>query len=375
MTGFPMPRGCPYHPPAGYGELGGPLAKVTLLSGQEAWVVTGYAEARALFADPRLSADRADPHYPELTGRRADPEAIRAVRTFVEMDQPEHGEHRRMAIPSFSLRRIRALRPRIEQAVESLLDQIVAAGPPADLVESLAFDVPAFLLAELFGVPAADRPAFTAAVKEKNGAGLPTLARYFDRLAATKEPGDDLLSALRARDELDRRQLINLAMMIVVAGSETTANVIGLGTLALLDHPAQQAKLRADPAAAVEELLRYVSIADTIPRVAIADIEIGGKTILAGEGVVLSTAAANRDEQAFPAPDELDLGRAARHHVAFGYGLHQCLGQNLARTALEVVFTRLFDRLPGLSLAVPAEELPIKGAVGLQGVTALPVTW
>jgi pentalenic acid synthase len=291
------------------------------------------------------------------------------------MDQPEHGEHRRMAIPSFSLRRVRALRPRIEQAVDELLDRIVATGSPTDLVESLAFDVPAFLLAEIFGVPPADRSAFSAAVKEKNGAGLPVLARYFDGLVETKEPGDDLLSALAARDELDRRQLINLAMMIVVAGSETTANVIGLGTLALLDHPGQQARLRADPAAAVEELLRYVSIADTIPRVAIADIEIGGHTILAGEGVVLSTAAANRDEQAFPAPDELDLGRAARHHVAFGYGLHQCLGQNLARTALEVVFTRLFDRLPGLRLAVPPAELPVKGAVGLQGITSLPVIW
>ncbi|MEV6413431.1 cytochrome P450 [Kribbella sp. NPDC051718] len=338
-------------------------------------MVTGYAEARALFADPRLSADRADPDYPELTGRRADPAAIREVRTFVEMDQPEHGEHRRMAIPSFSLRRVQALRPRIEQAVEELLDRIVATGPPADLVESLAFDVPAFLLAEIFGVPMEDRPAFTAAVKEKNGAGLPTLARYFDQLAETGQAIDGLLADLLERDELDRRQVINLAMMIVVAGSETTANAIGLGTLALLDHPSQQARLREDPAAAVDELLRYVSIADTIPRVAIADIEIAGTTIRAGEGVVLSTAAANRDEQAFPAPDELDLGRGARHHVAFGYGLHQCLGQNLARTALEIVFTRLFDRLPGLRLAVPSAELPVKGAVGLQGITSLPVTW
>lgn len=375
MTAFPMPRGCPYHPPAGYRLLDGPLTRVTLLSGQEAWVVTGYAEARALFADPRLSADRADPHYPELTGRRADPAAIRAVRTFVEMDQPEHGVHRRMAIPSFSLRRVRAMRPRIEQAVDELLDRIVAIGPPADLVESLAFDVPAFLLAEIFGVPAEDRPEFTAAVKQKNGAGLPTIAKYFNGLLESGQAADGLLTALAGRPELDRRQVINLAMMIVVAGSETTANVIGLGTLALLDHPKQRAALRDDPASAVEELLRYVSIADTIPRVAIADIEIAGTTIRAGEGVILSTAAGNRDEQAFPAPDELDVGRAARHHLAFGYGLHQCLGQNLARTALEVVFTRLFDRLPGLRLAVPAAELPIKGAVGLQGVTSLPVTW
>lgn len=385
LPAFPMPRACPYHPPPGYADLRrhGPLAKVVLRGGQVAWVVTGHAEARALFADPRLSPNRAVPGYPELTGRRVPPEAIREVQTFVELDQPEHGTQRRMAIPSFSLRRIRAMRAGIQAAVDRLLDGMLSAGPPADLVAELAVPVPAFLLCEVFGVPEHDRELFAGWMRMPDGEGLPELSRYLGDLLRTKRsaPGDDLLTSLRARadsGELTQRRLLNTVMMIVAAGSETTTNAISLGALALLEHPVQLTRLRANPStlpAAVEELLRYVSVVDTIPRVAVADIDIAGRRIRTGEGVVLSTAAANRDEDVFADADVLDVGRPARQHLAFGYGMHQCLGQNLARTALEVVFGTLLARCPNLQLDAPVAELPRKGAVGLQGVTALPVTW
>jgi pentalenic acid synthase len=209
---------------------------------------------------------------------------------------------------------------------------------------------------------------------------------YFDELIDRKQrqdaPGDGVLDELvhqrLAEGELDREGLIAMAIILLVAGHETTANMISLGTFTLLGHPERLAELRADPdlvPAAVEELLRMLSIADGLLRVAVEDIEVAGETIRAGDGVIFSTSVINRDEAVYPEPDTLDLHRPARHHVAFGFGIHQCLGQNLARAEMEIALRTLFGRLPGLRLAVPPEEIPFKPGDTIQGMLELPVTW
>ncbi|HEY3005392.1 MAG TPA: cytochrome P450 [Kribbellaceae bacterium] len=384
---FPMPRACPYHPPPGYDDLPGPVTRAELPSGEPVWVVTGYDEARALLTDPRISSDSTNPDHPEIAlprgAARPDRERKRLVQTFVEMDEPEHGDHRRAVIPEFTVRQARALRPAVQADADALLDRILAAGPPVELVSSYAVRLPAMTLARVFGVPEQDHAFFVEHAippvlnKDDAGPAFGALASYFGkRLEAA---GDGVIGALGRRvtaGELSERQAVNTCLMLLVAGHETTANMIALGTLTLLAHPDQLAVVRREGAAgAVDELLRYLSIADTIPRVATADVAVGGTTIRAGDGVVLSLAASNRDDRAFTDAATLHVRRRARHHLAFGYGRHQCLGQNLARVELDVALTALFARVPDLRPAVGQDRLPVKPAVGLQGVTELPVVW
>ncbi len=197
-----------------------------------------------------------------------------------------------------------------------------------------------------------------------------------------REPGDGLLDELvreqLSEGALDRTELISLAVILLVAGHETTANMISLGTFTLLRHPERLAELRADPDLlpdVVEELMRSLSIVDGLMRIALEDIEVDGTTIRAGEGVLFSTAVINRDEAVYTAPDDLDWHRPTRHHFSFGFGIHQCLGQNLARAELDIALRSLFGRLPTLRLAVPAEEIPFKPGDTIQGMLELPVTW
>ncbi|MDL4775416.1 MULTISPECIES: cytochrome P450 [Thermomonosporaceae] len=393
---YPMARTRPDRPPDGFARLGriGPVARVMLPDGTAVWAVTGHAEIRSLLADSRVSSDPAKPGFPRLrpvpdgrpARREPEPGAERPVRTFVEMDEPVHAVHRRIAIPAFSVRRIRALRPLIEKDADHLLDRLLETGPPADLVPGFAVPLPSMALGHLFGLPWADHAYFReradAAVLDKGQAGpaLTELRGYFDRLLATR-PGGGLLGHLvmgDGRGRVTRAELAAMCVMIVVAGHETTANTIALSVPALLGHPDQLALMRSGPGAApavVEELLRFLTVPETILRSALADIVIGGRVIRAGDGVLLLPAAANRDRAAFPDPDVLNAGRAARHHLAFGHGVHQCLGQNLARLELEVALSALFRRIPGLRLTAPAARLPLKGPGGLQGVAALPVSW
>lgn len=383
---YPAMRSCPLHPPAEYAGLSGPVTSVELTNGDRVWLVTGHAEARALFADPRISGDAADHHHPELArprgAPRIDPERKRAVQTFVEMDDPEHGVHRRAVIPHFTVRRARELRPVVERTAHELLDRLVETGPPADLVAGFAVRLPAATMARVFGIPDEEHSFFVDQAvrpvldKDQANDAFRALVGLFDRLLTQRraQPDDDVLSAL-ANSGLSHQQAINTAIMLLIAGHETTANTIALSTIALLTHPEQRVALQREPAVAVEELLRFVPVADVIPRFAKEDIEIGGVVIRAGDGVVLSVAAANRDAAAFADPDVLDLHRAARHHLTFSFGVHQCLGQNLARVEVEVALGTVFERLPGLALAKPSGELPLKPAIGLQGVTELPVTW
>ncbi|WP_432136401.1 cytochrome P450 [Streptomyces sp. bgisy154] len=390
---YPQDRTCPYHPPAAYDPLRAdrPLSRVTLYDGRTAWLVTGHGLARTLLADPRLSSDRTRPGYPATAARVA---ALRDRSVaLVGVDEPRHRAQRRMLVSSFTLKRAAELRPAIRRVVDGRIDALVAQGPPADLVGAFALPVPSMVICALLGVPYADHEFFEERsrrlLRGRDPADVRAArAELDDYLGAlidrkSREPqGSGVLDALvhqQLRDgELDREEAAALALVLLVAGHETTANMISLGVLALLQHPDRLAELRADPAllpAAVEELMRVLSIADGLLRLATEDIEAGGVTIRAGEGVVFATSVINRDESAFPEPDRLDWHRPARHHLAFGFGVHQCLGQNLARAELEIALRSLFERLPGLRLAVPAEEIPHKPGDTIQGMLELPVTW
>ncbi|MEU1406561.1 cytochrome P450 [Streptomyces sp. NPDC005728] len=390
---FPQDRTCPYHPPTGYDPLrdGRGLSRGTLFDGREIWMVTGHATARALLADPRLSTDRTRAGFPVTVARFADVRARRIA--LLGVDDPEHHTQRRMMIPSFTVKRTAELRPRIQRIVDGLLDAMIEKGPPAELVSAFALPVPSMVICHLLGVPYADHEFFeeqsrrllrgSAAdgqdARERLDAYLGDL---IDRKGEQPDSGDGVLDDLvrrRLREGTpDRADLVALAVILLVAGHETTANMISLGTYTLLQHPERLAELRADPALlpdAVEELMRMLSIADGLLRMALEDIEIDGTTIRAGDGVLFATSVINRDSSLYDEPDALDFHRPVRHHVAFGFGIHQCLGQNLARAELEIALGTLLRRLPGLRLAAPAEEIPFKPGDTIQGMLELPVTW
>ena len=394
---FPMARaaGCPFDPPP---ELRakqeeGPLAKVRLWDGSTPWLVTRYAEQRALLADPRVSADITRPGYPSPA-----PINGSAPVSFILMDDPEHARLRRMVTAPFTIKRMAALRPAVQKLVDEQIDALLAGPNPVDLVEAFALPIPSLVICELLGVPYSDHDFFQdnskviikrdAAPEERAAAGA-RLAAYLDELVGEKlaRPCDDLLSGLAERvrsGELSRRDAAQMGVLLLIAGHETTANMIALGTLALLEHPDQLALLR-DPdttaapalvASAVEELLRYLHITHNgRRRVAVEDIEIAGQVIRAGEGIILANDIANRDPAAFDDPDRLDLRRGARHHVAFGFGVHQCLGQHLARVELQVAYAALIRRIPTLALAVDPRDITFKNDGLVYGVCELPVTW
>ncbi len=276
--------------------------------------------------------------------------------------------------------------------MDERLDAMIAQGPPADLVSAFALPVPSMVICALLGVPYTDHDFFESQSRRLlRGPETADVLDARDRLEAyfgelidrkQKDQGTGLLDDLvhrQLRDgALDREGLIAMALILLVAGYETTANMISLGTFTLLQHPERLAELRADPQllpAAVEELMRMLSIADGMLRLAVEDIEVAGTTIRKGEGVVFATSVINRDETVYPDPDTLDWNRSSRHHVAFGFGIHQCLGQNLARAELEIALYTLFDRLPDLRLAAPADEIPFKPGDTIQGMLELPVTW
>ncbi|KUL23670.1 cytochrome P450 [Streptomyces regalis] len=390
---YPQARGCPFQPPAGYERYtqAGPVSLVELYNGRRVWAVSGHTEARQVLLDAAtFSSDRIHPHYPATAPRF---ESARKVRNFIGMDPPEHTVQRRMLLSHFTVKKIQALRPGIQRLVDDLIDAIEAKGPVADLVPDFALPVPSIVICELLGVPYADHAFFEQQSRrvvtgtttlEDSADAFAQLSAYLDGLIRRKEsdPGDGLLDTLIAEQlstgALTRRDLVDIALLLLVAGHETTASAIALGVLTLLEHPAQLEALRADAAllpSAVEELLRYMAIADGVARFATADTELGGHRVKAGDGVVVVISTANRDEEAFEGSGAFDVARGARHHVSFGHGVHQCIGQNLARAEMEIALSTLFRRLPGLRLAVPADRLPVKEPGGVQGIWELPVTW
>ncbi|MFI7383823.1 cytochrome P450 [Streptomyces sp. NPDC049813] len=398
LTYHPSPRaaGCPFDPPPALRELTGrPLTRVRIWDGSTPWFVARHDQLRALLSDPRVSADQERPGFPHRSaGQQA---GSLGRRTFLTMDDPDHARLRRMVTGPFAVKKIEALRPRVQQIVDGLIDEMLAGPTPADLVQAFALPVPSLVICELLGVPYADHDLFQRntrvivrrdATPEEVARASAALTDYLDALLAEKErhPADDLLSMLATKQvatgAMTRREAAQMGVLLLGAGHETTANMIALGTLALLSHPDQLARLRAseDPkqvAGAVEELLRYLNITHSgRRRVALADIEIDGEVIRAGDGIILGGEVANRDPAAFPGnPDELDLDRDARRHVAFGFGVHQCLGQPLARMELQVVYSTLYRRVPALALATGIDQLEFKHDGFVYGVYALPVTW
>ncbi|MFF5568681.1 cytochrome P450 [Streptomyces sp. NPDC012623] len=397
---FPLSRasGCPFDPPPQYAALRkeAPVSPIRLWNGQVAWLLTRYADQRAVLADPRFSADATRPGHP---AQSAGVEASRNPGRFpfIVRDDPEHNQQRRMFTAYFTVKRVAAMKPRIQQIIDQLLDTMEAAGPPADLVSAFALPMPSLVISELLGVPHRDRALFQRTSRalvtldstpEQARTAARELAEYLDELITVKErePADDLLSGLVAErvhtGELGRAHLVENAILLLGAGHETTANMTALGTLALLHHPEQLAVVRdsEDPARvanAVEELLRYLTITHSgRRRVATEDVEVAGTVIRAGEGVVLANDAGNRDETVFPDPDRLDIDRpGVRRHIAFGHGSHQCLGQNLARAELQLAYPALLRRFPGLRTAVPDSELRFKEDMLVYGVHELPVAW
>ncbi|QRX92725.1 cytochrome P450 [Streptomyces noursei] len=394
--GLPTERDAgPFDPPRDLTRLreGRPVSPLVFPDGHEGWLVTGYDAVRRLMADTRFSSrqDIGVLHLPyETPGMPAMTEPSPQVPgLFVAMDPPDHTRLRRKLTGAFTVRRMKQLEAHIGDIVERQLDEMARLAPPVDLVKEFALPVPSLVICELLGVPYEDRETFQAnsaqiLVKDQSldekMAAYDALTTYLAQLVTRKraEPGEDILSDLASDDDLAVEELVGIAFLLLLAGHETTANMLALGTFALLEHPEQLAALRAEPDLlpdAVEELLRHLSVADIFYRYATEDIELAGETIGKGSTVVVALSAANRDPRRFDDPDTLDVHRRARGHLSFGHGVHQCLGQQLARVEMRAGFGGLLRRFPTLELAVPAGEVKLRTDMSIYGVHALPVTW
>jgi pentalenic acid synthase len=395
---FPQGRTCPYEPAPGYQPLAGqrPLAQASLYDGRRVWAVTSRDVARRLLIDPRISSDRTNPAWPMMfpiiaaTVSDVQQKVMKIVTALVGVDGAVHSARRKMLIPSFTIRRINALRPKIQEVVDQQLDRMVENGAPADLIPAFAAPVPVTVLYRLMGIPDDDHEFFET-VSHQLAAGpnaneaYDELMAYMGKLIADKQrnPGDgvldDLLADRGATGDADHEDLVSTLVLQVAGGHGTTGTMVSLGMFTLLQYPEQLAELRADPSlmpTAVDELLRLLSIPDGVSRLATDDIEVEGATIRKGDGVFFITSLINRDADVHDAPDSLGLHRtSARDHVSFGFGAHQCLGQNLARVTMEIALGTLIERLPGLRLAVPAAEVPFNATAGFEVLTELPVAW
>jgi cytochrome P450 monooxygenase len=382
---FPTRRpGEPFPPPAyaDYQDRKG-LVSCILADGNRAWLITRYEDVRAVLTDPRISSNPQHPGFPNLGATLGVPRQDQIPGWFVGLDPPEHGRFRRALIPEFSARRVRELRPAIQETVDGLLDSMLARGSQADLVADFALPVPSLIISTMLGVPTSDREFFesrtrtlldiTTSTDEQRDTATRELLRYLQRLISIKQnwPGDDLVSRLLATGTISPAELSGALMLLLIAGHETTADNIALGVVSLLLHP----QWIGDENLA-DELLRLHSVADLVSlRVAVQDVEIGGQLIRAGEGIIPLVAAANHDSSVFECPAHFNPDRSALQHVAFGYGMHQCLGANLVRAELEIAFRTLFERIPSLQLAIPVEELSFKHHTVIFGLHELPVRW
>lgn len=391
---LPTGRANLFDPPAELAALAasGAPRRLHYADGQVGWLVTSHDVARRVVADRRLAVVMAQPVGDAAVQATFD-EAIAGLDAgFVSLkNPPDHTRLRRAVAGRFTPGHVAERRIRIEAIVDGLLTAMERSGPPADLRSAFALAVPSRVICELLGVPASDEQRFlhptetmldSAATPAEVAAAFGAFADYVHEVVARKhaDPQDDLLTDLAQGVELDDRELAGIAMELFITGHETTANAIALGALALLRDREAWAALCADPSLIEpwsEELLRYLSIVEqSFTRVATEEVALEGVTIRAGERVTVSLLTANRDGAKFPAPDELRLDRSAQGHLAFGHGIHKCIGQHLARVELQVALAGLARRLPALRLTVPVEELPLESAdVGVYRALALPVTW
>jgi cytochrome P450 len=356
----------------------GPVRQVLAPAGR-VWLVTRYEDAKQALSDPRLSK--------QIFGGAGDA----LSQHMLGADPPDHTRLRRLVSAAFTSRRIESLRPRIEQITDELLDELTGKDQ-VDLIDAFAFPLPIQVICELLGVPADDRDAFRtwsnvivggAAYRNDVPAAMTALLGYIRALIAERraQPGDDLLSGLiQVRDEADRLsedELSSMVFLLLIAGHETTVNLIGNGTFLLLREPARWERLRDDPAllpSAIEEFLRFDGpVAVSTERLTTEPVTFGDTTIPAGEIVLVGLHSANRDEARFPGAGELRLDREQNSHLGFGHGIHYCLGAPLARLEAQIAFTKLLERCPGMRLAVPAETLTWRPGVLLRGLHSLPV--
>ena len=388
---IPLPRDarCPLHPPAEFDawRKAGGLQRA-MWHGQLFWVVNRYSDIRAALTDPRVSAGFSS--FEQQIEDNADVPLV-----FARMDDPEHNRLRRMMTSDFTARRVTEMRPHIQELVDGFLQTMVEKGAPADLVRDLALPVPSMVICRLLGVPYADHEFFELNSAKSLDMSIPEADRvagsavvyeYISELLRRKqdEPGDDLMTGLAARveaGEMSHATASMTAFIMLQAGHETTASMISLGALTLIQHPETFQRLSSteDPALianAVDELMRYLSVVHSlVERTALEDMTIGGQEVRAGDRLLMNIPAGNWDPDYAENPDVFDIDRNTRGHLGFGYGVHQCIGLNLARTELQIALSSLARRMPDLRLAVPTEQLEFKSDHAIYGIRELPVTW
>jgi cytochrome P450 len=396
---FPPPRDlaiCPFDPPADLLRRlrEEPVSRMRIWDGTEAWVITRYEDGRAVLSDDRFSADPRHAGFPEKNIAYAT--TLGKDRTIRAIDNPEHDRQKRMMIRDFTVKRVEQIRPYIVSLVENILDTMLTTSETADLVAELAVPLPTMVICETLGVPYSDREYFgvrakallAAATQVEAAEAEQDILAYFERLIDLKieAPADDLISRLVHEQMLpgnfNREDLVRLSRLLLVAGHDTTAGMIGLSSLVLLTDAEARREVQesVDPKFiqnAVDELFRYLGTTHAgRRRVAIAEVEVGGQLIRPNEGVIVLNNVMDRDESVFPHADRLDLHRPnTRSNVAFGYGIHQCPGQLLARTELQVIHSILWKRIPTLKLAVPMSDLTFVETGSNFEVETLPVTW
>ena len=372
----------------------GTLTRQTAPNGELVWLVTRHADARHVLSDRRFSTALTPRTLvrPYATGRASVASPARQPGSFLGYDPPEHSRLRRMVASAFSARRMKLLGDRIEDIVHNRLDAMARSGPPTDLVTAFALPVPSLVICELLGVPQQDREDFQRRAHRAFDQTLDqeelidTFTPMWDYIASLvarqrEDPDDTVLGALVREHgaELTDTELTGISNLLLLAGHDTTANMLSLGTLLLLRHPEHLAAVRDDPQrvdAAVEEMLRYLSVAQTgLVRTATEDVMLGDQLIKTGEHVMLSLSTANRDASLYPDPDRFDTTREADHHLAFGYGIHFCLGAALARQEMRTAIPALLSRFPGLRLAIPFEQVAFRSFATVYGLRSLPVTW
>lgn len=371
------------------------MTKIQLYNGRTAWLVTGGAQARAVLSDyKRVSIRPYHGNFPLLNEEFEKVVDSGYADVLFGVDPPEHTRQRSMIMPSFTLRRSNKLRDDIQRIVDGKLDDMVAKGAPGDLVTQFAQPVPSMVMSLVLGVPYSEHadfetPAHKLFVPELADEATDELGEYLDGLIRRKESGsgtqvkgliDDLIVDYLQPGELTRDELVHIAMAMLVAGTDTTTNVISLGTLALLDNPEQWAALRADldlVPAAVEEILRYVSLVEAFARVAVQDIDLGGEEIIkAGDGILISCAGVNFDPEAVSDPDSFNILRPIKPSFSFSHGIHRCPGDNLARLELEIAFRSLVQRFPNLQVTKATADIPHNNNDGtLERLYELPVVW
>jgi cytochrome P450 len=396
---YPMPidKKRPWDPPAELKRLQqeAPVSKVRIWNGSVAWLVTRYDDVRFVLTDDRFSSNASLTGFPHMSAGHAAMKVGKKV--FLTMDRPEHTFYRSMHASAFSPKRMETLRSAIQEVVDVAVARLLEEKPPADLIEHVSLPVPLFVICEILGVPYSDRAFFVeqartilsiASTAEELSRATKELHAYVETLvhAARVRPSDDLISQLTVEQlptgTMTVSDIADSALLLLAAGFDTTAGMITMGTIVLLGHPDQLRELRgADDKSdvmryAVEELLRYINSGSRHGRrrIAIEDVEVGGQLIRAGEGVIAANDIGDRDERKFPGANTLDIHRKTTGLLAFGVGIHQCIGMWSARTVLQVVFGTLFRRIPTLELATPLEQLKFKEALTV-AIESLPVSW